>query len=527
MNIEDLRPHQVDGIQGLRDGWKTHKWHLLNASCGYGKTAIASYLCGMFAKAGKKVIFAAPYVQLVNQTYDRFSEYGLEDLSVIWQKDPRFNRRSLIQIASADTLIAKSRRKETKTARLFDDDGGEIIEPSAIPDDVDVFIWDECDLRRKDLLEALESRENIKVIGLTATPYANWLGTYYTNFVKPCTTNELIEKGWLTPFEIYRPNLGESIERMAGVKTRTTGGENDYAIGEAAEAMMETKVVGDIVGNWLENGENLPTIGFATNKASANAYTREFIAAGVPSSVVVAETPVDERAEIYAGFAAGRIKVLWNVGVLGAGFDSDVRCIIWARPTKSQRVWVQGVMRGSRPAKGKTRCLVFDHTPTHYHLGDPNEIEYYELHDGSDGMEEAIQARKEKTKKEQEAKICGKCGRLKAPGEDKWTVCGHKALGGDAVDCDDSIGLTRADSSKKEKFTNEQKQAFYSELLGYQKQRMAEGKAASDGYIANLYRNKFTVWPRSLNKNPKPPSAETLNYIKSRAIAYSKSRAAK
>lgn len=524
MKLEDLRPHQVKGIEGLRAGWKSHKWHLLNASCGYGKTAVASYLCGMFAAAGMKTVFAAPYVQLVNQTYDRFGEYGLEDLSVIWQRDERYNARSMIQIASADTLIAKKRRKRPEVNHsLFDEDGNE-IEECILPADVKVFIWDECDLRRKDLLEALDQREDIKIIGLTATPYANWLGTYYANFIKPCTTNELIEQGWLTPFEIYRPNLGEAIERMKDVKTRVTGGEADYAIGEAAEAMMETKLVGNILGNWMENGENLPTIGFAINKETANAYTREFLQAGVSAAVVVDNTPKEEREEIYAGFSAGKIKVIWNVGVLGAGFDADVRCIIWANPTKSQRKWVQGVMRGSRPARGKTRCLVFDHTPSHYHLGDPNDIEYFSLHDGSDGMEESIRQQKEKVKKEQAAKICGRCGRLKDPGEYKCTACGHKPLGGDAAECDESIGLTRADSSGKKKHTTAEKQQFWSELKGWQRQSSATGKQITDKRVLAMYKNKFDVWPRKLSDKPIAPSEQTLSYIKSRDIAYAKSR---
>lgn len=521
MRIEALRPHQIMAIKQLRAGWKNHKWHLLNASCGFGKTAVASYLCGMLAKSGMKTVFAAPYVQLVNQTYDRFSAYGLTDLSVIWQRDERYNERSMIQIASADTLIARKRRKDKHG-------GGLLSEDCILPEDTKVFIWDECDLRRKGLLEALSEREDIKIIGLTATPYANWLGTYYTNFIKPCTTNELIEQGWLTPFEIYRPNLGESIERMKNVKTRVTGGEPDYDIGEAAAAMMQAKLVGDILGNWLENGENLPTIGFAINKETANAYTREFLRAGVTAAVVVDSTPKEEREEIYAAFSAGIIKVIWNVGVLGAGFDADVRCIIWANPTKSQRKWVQGVMRGSRPANGKTRCLVFDHTPSHYRLGDPNDIEYFELNDGSDGMEESIRQKKEKIQKEQEAKICGNCGRLKSPGEYRCVSCGHKPLGGDAVECNETIGLAKVDQEqKKPKFTRDDQQRFYSELLGWQAIELSRGKQVSDGRISNIYRDKFGVWPRGLTRKAIDVSPETLQFIKYLKIKFAKSKARK
>lgn len=512
MDISDLRPHQVKAIEALRSGWRHHRWHLINAACGFGKTAVASYLCNMFAKAGIKTVFAAPYVTLVNQTYDKFLSYGLSDVSVIWQRDARYNERSLVQIASADTLIAKKRAKNNGATA------------SILPDDAGVFIWDECDLRRKDLLEALSDRDDIKVIGLTATPYAKWLGTYYTNFIKPCTTNELIDQSWLTPFDIYRPNLGESIARMSGVSTRVTGGEEDYAIGEAAEAMMGGKIAGDILTNWLEHGKNLPTIGFAINKETANAYTREFLQAGVSAAVIVDSTPHDERDDIYKAYRAGEIKVIFNVGVLGAGFDADVRCIIWALPTKSRRRWVQGVMRGSRPAKGKDKCIVFDHTPTHYYLGSPNDIEYYALRDGSDGMEEAIARDVEKIKTEQKEKICAKCGRLKAPGEYKCTTCGHKPLGGEAAESNDSIGLSAVDSKAPKKPSMGDKQQFWSELKGWQYQKALTSKPVTDKRCLAIYKNKFGVWPRGLSDKAVAPSIETINYIKSRQIAYAKSK---
>ena len=513
MELNSLRQHQHETVIALRADWKKYRSHLINLPCGAGKTAIASYLCGSFAKAGMKTVFAAPYVALVNQTYERFSQYGLGDLSVIWQNDERYNPKSLIHIASADTLGARG-RKAKASGDMFG--GGE---PQIIPEGTDVFIWDECDLRRVALLDELSRRPEIKVIGLTATPYAKWLGEHYENFIKPTTANDLIEMGWLTGFDIRIPNVNQSLHVMDGVKSRRDPqtGELDYATGEAAAAMMQTKVVGSILGNWLEHGNNLPTIGFAQNKASANAYAREFIAAGVPCAVIVDQTPVDERDEIYRDFAAGIIKVIWNVGVLGAGFDSDVRCIIWAQARKSERAWVQGTMRGSRPAEGKESCLLFDHTPTWFNLGDPNDIEYYELLNGDDGLEQTRARRREKEKAEAREKLCKKCGRMKKPKEYKCLKCKHKPLGGDAVECDESIELVSV-SKKKEKHT------FWSELKGWQTQQRNSGKNIIDGRLANLYRNKFGVWPRGMSDKPDVPTPETLNFIKHDQIRYAKSK---
>ncbi|MEM8348856.1 hypothetical protein Q4S20_21070, partial [Morganella morganii] len=48
-----------------------------------------------------------------------------------------------------------------------------------------------------------------------------------------------------------------------------------------------------------------------------------------------------------------------NVGTLVAGFDSDVRCIIYARPTKSEIRWVQCLGRGLRNNRSALSCAKF------------------------------------------------------------------------------------------------------------------------------------------------------------------------
>ena len=65
------------------------------------------------------------------------------------------------------------------------------------------------------------------------------------------------------------------------------------------------------------------------------------------------------------------------------------------------------------------------------------------------------------------------------------------------------------------------KQAFYSQLL-----TMARDRGYSDGWVSHKYRERFTVWPRGLDKSYAPVSLEVARWIKSRQIAWAKSRAA-
>lgn len=507
MRLDGLRDKQLPYVNELRSTFKQHQCHVINAPPGAGKTAIAAYLAQSFANAGMKTVFAAPYVTLVDQTWVRFQEYGMDEPSVIWQKDPRFDERKLIHIASADTLICKN---------------------EVLPENTRVLIWDECHIKRADLLQHIHDNPDLKVIGLSATPYQDWMGQTYTNLIKPFTTRDFINDSLLTPFEIYMPNLGENRERMASIKVR----QGDYAVGPAAAAMMDIKLVGDIVGNWLKNavddrGNHLQTIGFAMNKSAANAYAAEFIKLGIPAEVIVDKTPKHERTQIFKRFNQGITKIIWNVGVLGAGFDADVRCIIWARPSKSEIVWVQGALRGSRPADGKSCCKLFDHTPTYFELGDPCDIEYYELSDGSDGLEKKRAERREKEVLESRSKICGKCGRKKEPKEYKCKSCGHKPIAGEAPDIDESIGLVKA-SGDAEKYTKADKQRYWSELQGWAvSERNRTGKPVNPGRLANLYRDKFKIWPRSLSDTPLEPGPELLKMIKYNRIKYAKQMAKK
>ena len=63
-------------------------------------------------------------------------------------------------------------------------------------------------------------------------------------------------------------------------------------------------------------------------------------------------------------------------------------------------------------------------------------------------------------------------------------------------------------------------QKFYSELLYYSRMR-----GYKDGWAAFKYKEKYGYWPNGLQKTTHPTSTETVNFIKSRNIAWSKSKA--
>ena len=66
-----------------------------------------------------------------------------------------------------------------------------------------------------------------------------------------------------------------------------------------------------------------------------------------------------------------------------------------------------------------------------------------------------------------------------------------------------------------------ERRRFYSELLGY-----AEGKGYASGWASHQFKQKFKHWPEGYDRVAMSPSVSTVNWVRSRLIAYAKARRA-
>lgn len=492
---------QQRALDMLRRDWKQYNSFMVYSPTGSGKTGLSAFITDGFVSRGMRVLMTCPYTVLVTQTAKRFIQYGLpeDEISYVWRDHPNYDPERKIQIASADTLIRRD-----------------------FPENIDLLIVDEAHLRRKKMLEVIKyltAETHVKVIGLSGTPFAPFLGKYYQRLIKPTTIKELMDTGVLCGYEFFAPTKPD----LSGVKvTRSDEFGSDYKEDEVAEIMCGADLVGDIVSNWLSHGEDRPTVAFCVNVNHANYVTLQFNKAGVNAEVMTAQTPHDERQMMIHRFEQGATKIIVSVGTLIAGFDSDVRCIIYARPTKSEIRWLQIIGRGLRTAKGKDKCLVFDHSGSVHRLGYPDSIEYDTLPSKSDGMKTVVSERKNE-KREKLPKECSQCHYMKPAGVYQCPKCGHKPLAGEDVDTDASRGLKQI-SGKKKAVTKQEKQSWWSQIKFYQRQRAAQGKPVSDGWCAHTFKDKFGTWPNGLQDYPMEITPEVNNYIKWKQIAFAKGR---
>lgn len=481
-----LRPHQERAIEMLRQSLaKGNKRVVLQLPTGAGKTRVAAEIVlGARAKL-RSVCFTAPAISLIDQTVSAFEGDGVRGIGVIQANHHRTDFMQPVQVASVQSLARRS-----------------------LPHS-DIVIVDECHAQHKVIRDWMRAEPNKVFIGLSATPWARGMGDDWQDLVKPVTMQELIDAGWLSPFRVFAPSHPDlsNVATVAG----------DYHEGQLSEVMQESRLVADVVETWLRRARGLPTLVFAVDLAHAETLQRQFLAAGVNMGYCDASVDLVERQHLFRRMARGELAGIVNVGTLTTGVDADVRCVVMARPTKSEMLFVQCIGRGLRTAPGKDHCLILDHADNHARLGFVTTIGHDALLKGKEKAEP-----RNKEKGETLPRECPSCGAIKARGP--CPACGFEPKRQSEIEYEEGQLVEIKPKAPKEKgLTMEQKQRWYSSLIA-----IARKRGWSDGWAAHAYRDKTGVWPNQLAKRPAPvPSAEVVSWVKSRDIRRAKSQEAR
>ena len=487
MSLYKLRDYQSEALSDLQGSFRQGLTRpVLYASVGAGKTVIAAHIVARALDKGKSVLFIAPYTALINQTAKSFMDQGIPQPGIIQAQHEWTDSSKRLQIGSIQTL---SRR--------------------GFPD-VDLIINDECHLVYKGLTNYMEDF-NTPVIGLSGTPFTKGLGKIYDNLIEVKPMRELINDKYLSDYVAYsqgKPDLS---------KVKIVAGE--YHEGQLGDAMSDPKIVGDIISTWLRKGENRPTICFAVNVAHAEYVGTEFEKVNVSCQVITGKTPMEDREVYFDEFKRGNIKILINVGVLVAGFDSVVHVMIDAAPTKSEIRHVQKCGRNLRTAKGKEVGIFLDHAGNLTTLGFPDDISVDELCQGKKNESGKVE-KKEAVKKEKLPKECTSCQVMKKADEHTCSKCGFtpKFIENVEIEEGDLIEL------RPSKHTKTDKQRIFSELMGLKAEDNLKGRGKADGYYAYLYKDICGVWPRNMTNKAITPSEQIRGFVKHKKIAFSRNK---
>ena len=482
-----LRAAQNKAIELLREGFANgHRAQILAAPVGFGKTECAIALLDAAKKKGTRSAMILDRIVLCDQTSQRLDKYGI-DHGVLQSGHWRYRPSEYIQVCSAQTLEARGSAPDTR-----------------------LLIIDECHCLRKATAELIKNNPHIKVVGLSATPLTKGLGQIYSNVVNPITTKELVETKLLTPLRVF---ISKEID-MTGAK-KIAGEWSDR---EASSRGM--KITGDVVTEWIKKtheiyGKPAKTIIFCAGVEHGTDLANKFREQGYNFISISYKDDDQFKKDAIEDFSKPDTEIngLIATDILTKGFSvDDVHIGISARPfSKSLSSHIQQMGRVMRTHPSKEFATWLDFSGNYLRFEEDWEKIYS---DGIDQLDDgAEKTKKEKTDKEKEAAKCPKCGALWKGGD----MCGHCGYVKERKSMVSSVPGELAELTGA--MSRDNKQEFWSMMM-YKKQF----SGWSDGRALATYRDKFGVWPKGLTDTPKPPNLEVEKFIKSRMIAYLKSK---
>lgn len=503
----ELRDYQVTAKNMIRESLKRgNKSICLVASTGYGKTVQSADICQAMIDGGRHILFLAPRRNLVDQTIAAFGKYGIHANTLMSGRD--YDAYHPVTVGSIDTVMSRF---------------GKHLPTYTCVEKAEAIFLDELHTyaseKRAEFVNLMRRKGKL-IIGMTATPCSTGGGGLRhicDDLIIPITMRELIAQGHLLQpryFSAARPDLST-------VKSDSI----DYNQHDLGEVFSDGKIMGDVISNWQRIAPGTSTVVFAPTRANAAELAGRFRAIGVPSAYVDANTPDDERQDIFDKMHTGELLVLCNVGIVSMGTDIPaIQTVVFATATKSVVKWMQGVGRILRPHGEQEHAFVIDHggMSLNPRLGPVEDITDWSLTDPRT-MQERIEKNKQ-DKKEPKDIACANCGHVFRSSH-ICPNCGHQMpQQKKAVEFHEAT-LKEVHRKKPEEKSAEkrnrtvppaEKGYFYGELLGY-----AHEKGYKNGWAANQYRSRFGVWPNAYDDAPaRIPSATTLEWIRNQQKAW-------
>jgi DNA repair protein RadD len=448
-----LRDYQELSVQKVFHALRSHRSTILQSPTGSGKTHVAMDIIRRGLANGRRIGFCVDRITLLDQTLDKFIEAGFH-VGVTQADHPMQNSAAPVQIISLQTLARRSRKEWTP---------------------VDLFIVDECHVHYEIVKTLMETWDNLKYIGLSATPFTRGLGRTWDSLVVATTTADLIEQGYLSDYIAYAPSQPD----LTGVRQSN----GDYSTVDLEERM--NVITGDIVAHYVAYGNNGKGLYFTPTVAYAQSLADEFCRAGIDADHVSGYDTPERRQDVMQRFKDGRVKVLTNCEVLTKGFDQpDIMVGGLARPTRSLSLHIQMCGRFIRAFEGKEKAIIFDHAGNIERLGFPDDELPRELDMGEPNTNSDTRDRDEPTPWN-----CPKCHTLVAHGTRVCPTCKFEATRQGGVEV--SAGVLQ----QIERTGLSQKQAVHAMLNHIRIER-----GYKPGWTANQYKEIFGNYPGNLNK---------------------------
>lgn len=336
---------------------------LIEAATGAGKSLLVTDLAYRVHKhSGKRTLCLAPSKELVEQNHEKY----------------------LLTGEPASIYCASAGRKDLRHSVIFASPGSFKAVAAQIGPDIGLIIIDEAQgmtATVRAIIDAVrEVSPNVRVIGLTGTPYVMGDGyiyrmdengramteeqarnPYFMKKVYSILARELIDLGYLTP-----PVLG-----ALGVVGYDTTAVTDAIDQGKSKAVIDAAIDRAFMGDNRKTAAIIADVVYQSRGkrgvmifASTIQHAEECMRSLPPelSAIITGNTKKKERERIIRAFKAQKIKYLVNVAVLTTGFDAPhVDVIAILRATDSLGLMQQIIGRGLRLFDGKDHVLILDY----------------------------------------------------------------------------------------------------------------------------------------------------------------------
>ncbi len=376
--VMQLRPYQTEAVAAVYDHLRQRDDHpcVVIPTAG-GKTPVMASICrDAVQQWDGRVLILAHVKELLEQAADKLHTMAPD----LWNRIGVYSAGLKSRDTEHPIIVAGIQSVYRRAAELDRFDLILIDEAHMLPPDGE-------GMYRTFLSEARIVNPNVRLVGLTATPYRMTSGmicgaeNLLNHVCFEVGVRELIVQGYLCPL---KTKAGRRKVDTSGLHIR--GGE--FIAGEVEALMDDDSLVRSACREIVDQTQDrYSVLIFAAGVQHALHVQRVLGEMGQECGFVCGETLPFERAETLKRFKEGTLKYLVNVNVLTTGFDApNIDCVALLRPTNSPGLYYQMVGRGFRLDPSKENCLVLDFGGNILRHG---PVDALEIRDRSSGNGEA------------------------------------------------------------------------------------------------------------------------------------------
>jgi DNA repair protein RadD len=352
-----LRDYQSEAVKAAID-WmrKCFKPCVLVLATGAGKSHVIAAIADWYIeKTNKRVLVLGPNKEIVEQNYTKFLSTG-NPASIYCASLNRKILKHRVIFGSPETVMNSIERFNNFGLVIIDETHG-------LTNTV------------KSIIASLKTTDpNLRIVGLTATPYRMGTGYIYGHhyergiqteefaidpFYESCVYEVpprfLIDSGFLTPPTTEVSEIQYDTDDLKMGKNGFTSASVDKAF--VGQGRKTAQIVADVVA---KSYDRKCVMIFAASVKHADEVMQS-LPPGI-SKCVTGKTHSGERSHIINMAKTGKVKYLVSVGALTTGVDIplvDVVAIL--RATESASLFQQITGRGLRLCDDKYDCLVLDY----------------------------------------------------------------------------------------------------------------------------------------------------------------------